>query len=136
MFMALSAVVIQEVVPDAVRGRVMSLYAMSAGGIMAFANLGFGTAAGRVDGGTAVHLPGRGVPAPSRGDGHIRGERADDAQDRKAADSDNSGSGSRRRLDRVALVSQAAPDLTALRVPIHEVPIHALIPQQGLHTLL
>lgn len=42
MFMALSAVLLQEVVPDHVRGRVMSLYLMSAGGIMAFMNLGFG----------------------------------------------------------------------------------------------
>jgi len=47
MFMALSAVFLQEVVPDAVRGRVMSLYLMSAGGIMAMANLGFGTLADR-----------------------------------------------------------------------------------------
>jgi MFS family permease len=45
MFMALSAVILQEVVPDAVRGRVMSFYLMSAGGIMAFANLGFGSLA-------------------------------------------------------------------------------------------
>lgn len=42
MFMALSAVLLQEVVPDAVRGRVMSLYLMSAGGIMAIMNLAFG----------------------------------------------------------------------------------------------
>lgn len=47
MFMALSAIVLQEVVPDAVRGRVMSLYLMSAGGIMAMANLLFGTMADR-----------------------------------------------------------------------------------------
>ncbi|MCZ2108168.1 MAG: MFS transporter [Dehalococcoidia bacterium] len=45
MFMALSAVFLQEVVPDAVRGRVMSLYLMSAGGIMAMANLAFGSLA-------------------------------------------------------------------------------------------
>lgn len=45
MFIALSAVLLQEVVPDAVRGRVMSLYLMSAGGVMAIANLGFGSAA-------------------------------------------------------------------------------------------
>jgi MFS family permease len=45
MFMALSAVLLQEVVPDAVRGRVMSLYLMSAGGLMAVANLAFGTLA-------------------------------------------------------------------------------------------
>ncbi len=47
MFMALSAIVLQEVIPDAVRGRVMSLYLMSAGGIMAFANLALGTLADR-----------------------------------------------------------------------------------------
>lgn len=45
MFMAVTAVLLQAVVPDAIRGRVMSLYLMSAGGIMAFANLGFGSAA-------------------------------------------------------------------------------------------
>jgi MFS family permease len=45
MFMALSAILLQEVVPDAVRGRVMSLYLMSAGGIMAMANLLFGSLA-------------------------------------------------------------------------------------------
>ena len=43
--MALSSVFIQEVVDDAVRGRVMSLYLMSAGGLMAVANLGYGTLA-------------------------------------------------------------------------------------------
>lgn len=45
MFMALSAVFLQEVISEAVRGRVMSLYLMSAGGLMAFANLGFGSLA-------------------------------------------------------------------------------------------
>jgi MFS family permease len=45
MFMAMSAVFIQAVVPDLVRGRVMSLYLMSAGGIMAVANLGFASGA-------------------------------------------------------------------------------------------
>lgn len=45
MFMALSAVLLQEVVPDDIRGRVMSLYLMSAGGIMAIMNLAFGTLA-------------------------------------------------------------------------------------------
>jgi MFS family permease len=45
MFMALSAVLLQEVVPDQIRGRVMSLYLMSAGGIMAIMNLGFGALA-------------------------------------------------------------------------------------------
>ena len=45
MFMAMAGVLLQETVPDALRGRVMSLYAMSAGGIMAFSNLGYGRAA-------------------------------------------------------------------------------------------
>lgn len=43
--MALASVFIQEVVDDAVRGRVMSLYLMSAGGLMAVANLGYGALA-------------------------------------------------------------------------------------------
>jgi MFS family permease len=47
MFMALSAMLLQEVIPDAMRGRVMSLYLMSAGGIMAVANLGFASLADR-----------------------------------------------------------------------------------------
>jgi len=45
VFMALSAILLQEVIPDSVRGRVMSLYLMSAGGIMAIMNLGFGALA-------------------------------------------------------------------------------------------
>ncbi len=58
MFMALSAVLLQEVVPDEVRGRVMSLYLMSAGGIMAMANLGFGSAADRWGAPPLFLLPG------------------------------------------------------------------------------
>jgi len=45
VFMAVSAVLLQEVVPDDVRGRVMSFYLMSAGGGMALANLGFASLA-------------------------------------------------------------------------------------------
>ena len=45
MFMALTAVLLQAVVPDELRGRVMSLYLMAAGGVMAFANLAFGSLA-------------------------------------------------------------------------------------------
>ena len=45
MFMALTSVMIQQVVPDAIRGRVMSLYAMFAGGIMAVMILANGLAA-------------------------------------------------------------------------------------------
>ena len=45
MFMALTSAMIQAVVPDSVRGRVMSLYAMFAGGIMAVMILANGLAA-------------------------------------------------------------------------------------------
>ncbi len=44
-YMALSSVMIQAVVPDAVRGRVMSLYAMFAGGIMSVMILANGVVA-------------------------------------------------------------------------------------------
>lgn len=58
MFMALSAVLLQEVVPDDIRGRVMSLYLMSAGGVMAFMNLGFGAMADRTGAPVLFFLPG------------------------------------------------------------------------------
>lgn len=58
MFMALSAVLLQEVVPDDIRGRVMSLYLMSAGGVMAFMNLGFGAMADRTGAPMLFFLPG------------------------------------------------------------------------------
>ena len=45
MFMVLTSAMIQAVVPDSVRGRVMSLYAMFAGGIMALMILANGLAA-------------------------------------------------------------------------------------------
>lgn len=45
MFMVLTSAMIQAVVPDSVRGRVMSLYAMFAGGIMAVMILANGVAA-------------------------------------------------------------------------------------------
>lgn len=41
-YMALTAVFVQQVVPDEMRGRVMSIYSMLAGGDMALANFGFG----------------------------------------------------------------------------------------------
>ncbi len=58
MFMALSAVLLQEVVPDDIRGRVMSLYLMSAGGVMAFMNLAFGAMADRTGAPILFFLPG------------------------------------------------------------------------------
>ena len=41
-FMALTNAYIQSVVPDRIRGRISSLYILHAGGVMAFANLGYG----------------------------------------------------------------------------------------------
>ena len=41
-FMALTATYVQTVTPDRLRGRIASLYALHAGGIMAFSNLGYG----------------------------------------------------------------------------------------------
>ena len=41
-FMALSNTYVQMMIPDRLRGRISSLYALHAGGIMAFANLGYG----------------------------------------------------------------------------------------------
>lgn len=58
LFMAVTAVLLQEVVPDDVRGRVMSLYLMAAGGIMAFANLGFGTLADALNAPLLFLVPG------------------------------------------------------------------------------
>ena len=48
-YMTVSAALIQEVVPDALRGRVMSLYIMIAAGHMAFMNLGYGSAADTIN---------------------------------------------------------------------------------------
>ena len=48
-YMTVSAALIQEIVADALRGRVMSLFIMIAAGHMAFMNLGFGRAADAVD---------------------------------------------------------------------------------------
>ena len=47
-YMAISQMLVQEVVPDALRGRVMAIYAMMAAGHMALINLGFGALADRV----------------------------------------------------------------------------------------
>lgn len=48
-YMTVSASLIQEIVADELRGRVMSLYIMIAAGHMAFINLGFGRAADSID---------------------------------------------------------------------------------------
>lgn len=58
LFMALTSIVLQEVVPDEIRGRVMSLYLMAAGGIMAFANLGFASAADALGAPMLLLVPG------------------------------------------------------------------------------
>jgi MFS family permease len=42
IFMTLTMTLVQEAVPDALRGRVTGLFLMSAGGVMSFANLGHG----------------------------------------------------------------------------------------------
>ncbi len=44
-FMALTTAYVQSIAPDRLRGRISSLYILHAGGIMAFANLGYGYAA-------------------------------------------------------------------------------------------
>ena len=44
-YMAVSATLIQQVVPDEYRGRMMAVYIMIAAGFMAFMNLGFGLVA-------------------------------------------------------------------------------------------
>lgn len=57
MFMALANTLVQEVVPDRLRGRVSSAYLMVTGGIMSFANLGGGYLADRVGAGTVLVVP-------------------------------------------------------------------------------
>lgn len=47
VFMTLTMTLVQESVPDALRGRVTGLFLMSAGGVMSFANLGHGYLADR-----------------------------------------------------------------------------------------
>ena len=41
-FMALTNTYVQSIAPDRLRGRISSLYLLHTGGIMAFANLGYG----------------------------------------------------------------------------------------------
>jgi MFS family permease len=47
-YMAISQMLVQDIVPDALRGRVMAIYTMMAAGHMAMVNLGFGALADRV----------------------------------------------------------------------------------------
>ncbi|MFQ5382146.1 MAG: MFS transporter [Dehalococcoidia bacterium] len=57
-YMALSATLIQRVVPDTLRARVMSLYILIAAGHMAIVNLGFGRAADFYDVRSLLIVPG------------------------------------------------------------------------------
>jgi MFS family permease len=63
VFMAVSAILLQEVVPDNLRGRVMSFYLMSAGGVMAVANLGFASLADLFGAPALLLIPGLGFVA-------------------------------------------------------------------------
>jgi len=57
-YMTISATLIQEIVPDALRGRVMAFYIMIAAGHMAFMNLGYGRAADSIDVRLLLIVPG------------------------------------------------------------------------------
>ncbi|HYI14342.1 MAG TPA: MFS transporter [Thermomicrobiales bacterium] len=58
MFMTLANTLVQEAVPDEVRGRVTSIFLMSAGGVMSFGNLANGTIADRIGVWPVLVLPG------------------------------------------------------------------------------
>ena len=58
MFMALTTVMIQAVVPDAIRGRVIAIYAMVAGGIMAVMILANGLASDIINVRYLITIPG------------------------------------------------------------------------------
>jgi MFS family permease len=58
MFMTLSNTLVQEAVPDALRGRVTGIFLMSAGGIMSFGNLANGYLADRVGASPVLIIPG------------------------------------------------------------------------------
>jgi MFS family permease len=58
MFMTLANTLVQEAVPDVIRGRVTSIFLMSAGGIMSFGNLANGTLADQVGVWPVLVLPG------------------------------------------------------------------------------
>ena len=48
-FMSVTTTMVQKIVPDGIRGRIMSLYLLHAGGIMAFGNLILGSLADYID---------------------------------------------------------------------------------------
>jgi len=58
LFMTLAFALVQEAVPDALRGRVTGLFIMSAGGIMSFGNLANGYLAGRFGASPVLGIPG------------------------------------------------------------------------------
>jgi MFS family permease len=57
LFMTLAITLVQEAVPDVLRGRVTGLFIMSAGGIMSFGNLANGYLAGRFGASPVLGLP-------------------------------------------------------------------------------
>ena len=57
-YMAISNALVQKIVPDSFRGRVMSIFAMIAGGLMAFMNLGYGWLADTVQVQPLILIPG------------------------------------------------------------------------------
>ena len=57
LFMTLAITLVQEAVPDALRGRVTGIFIMSAGGIMSFGNLANGYLAGRFGASPVLGLP-------------------------------------------------------------------------------
>lgn len=57
MFMTLTTTMVQETVPDALRGRVVGLFLMSAGGIMSFGNLANGYLAGEHGASLVLSVP-------------------------------------------------------------------------------
>lgn len=57
LFMTLALTLVQEAVPDALRGRVTGIFIMSAGGIMSFGNLANGYLAGRFGASPVLGMP-------------------------------------------------------------------------------
>jgi len=57
LFMTLAITLVQEAVPDALRGRVTGIFIMSAGGIMSFGNLANGYLADRFGASPVLGVP-------------------------------------------------------------------------------